>query len=69
MEDKFLVSYSPSLNEYIMICMGGEKEKNIMQEYIDARCLADEILLEVTEDKYKEIYNNMEFKHILYKFS
>lgn len=68
MKDKFLVSYSPILNDYVMICIGGENEKNIMQDYIDARGI-DEILMEVTKEKYEEIYNNMEFKHVLCKFN
>ena len=64
MDNKYLVSYSPSLNDYVMICVGEKSERIKMQQYIDARD-SDEIIMEVSQEKYYEIYDNMEFKRIL----
>lgn len=66
MDNKYLVSYSPLMNDYVMICFGGENEKKIMKQYIDAR-QSDEIIMEVSQEKYDEIYDSIYIKYILYK--
>lgn len=62
--DKFLVSYSPSINDYRMICIGGKAERIKMQQNIDAWG-SDEVILEISEEKYNEIRSDMEIKYVL----
>jgi hypothetical protein len=67
MEDKkYLVSYSPRLKDYVMICIGGQKEQIKMQQIINARG-SDETISEVSEEKYGKIYDNIELKHFIRK--
>lgn len=68
MECKFLVSYSPSLKNYNLICIGGDKEKQHMKDIINAYD-SDEVILEVTEEEYDKIRNDMEAKFLLYKIN
>ena len=55
-ENKFLISYSPIRNQYIFMCIGDNTVKEKLQERINAY-KDDQILLEVSQEKYFEIYN------------
>jgi hypothetical protein len=59
MDNKYLVSYSPLMNDYVMICFGGENEKKIMKQYIDARQyvkIPDWLMELVIDTKNQEYY-------------
>ena len=56
MGNKYYVSFSPSKNDYILICIGGEKEKQYIQDIINAK-QSDEIIMEITQKKYEELYD------------
>jgi len=62
--DKFLVTYSARINNYVMICIGGEKEKVKLQQYIKARG-SDEILMEVSEEEYERIRESIRVPHFI----
>lgn len=63
---RYLVSYSPSINDYIMCCIdeGNLGYEIKMKQYIKARG-SDEIIKSVSFEEYEKIMNSFEIKHII----